>query len=87
MGTARQGYVRCDDIACWQFTRSSKERATGLKKTALENNRTKGTKFRSAMSMFNFFINRAGKKLKKEDRARLEQAKVELRKVFGKAES
>jgi len=69
------------------FTRSSKEIAEGLKKAVFESNRTKGTKFQSAMSMLNFFINRAGKKLKKEDRERLEQAKIELRKVFGKNES
>ena len=36
------------------------------------------------MSMLVFYINRAGKNLGKADRARLEQAKDELRKVFGK---
>jgi hypothetical protein len=34
--------------------------------------------------MLNYFINRAGKSLKPDDRERLEQAKVELRKVFGR---
>jgi hypothetical protein len=50
----------------------------------LESNRTKGTKFQSAMSMLNYYINRSGKKLPREDKERLEQAKVELRKIFHK---
>lgn len=66
------------------FTWSPKAIARGLKQSALESDRTKGTKFQSAMSMLNFYINRAGKKLSPENRARLEKAKIELRKVFGK---
>jgi hypothetical protein len=66
------------------FTWSSKKIAKGLMAAALESNRTKGTKFQSAMSMLNYYINRAGKKLPKKDKERLEQAKVELRKVFGR---
>jgi len=72
------------DIPQGLFTRSPKEVAQGLKKAVLESNRTKGTKFQSAMSMLNFYINRAGKKLNPEDKERLEQAKIELRKVFHK---
>ncbi len=34
--------------------------------------------------MLNYYINRAGKNLKPEDKARLEQAKIELRKIFDK---
>jgi len=37
------------------------------------------------MSMLNLFINRAGKSLAIRDRRRLEAAKDELRKVFGRA--
>lgn len=66
------------------FTWSPRKIALGLKRSVLESNRTKGTKFQSAMSMLNFYINRAGKKLSDADRSRLEQAKIELRKVFGK---
>jgi hypothetical protein len=66
------------------FTRSAKEIARGLHKAVMESTRTKGTKFQSAMSMLNYYINRAGKKLNPSDRERLEQAKVELRKIFGK---
>ena len=40
--------------------------------------------YRSAMSMLTFYINRAGKSLSDADRARLEAAKVELRKAFGR---
>jgi hypothetical protein len=36
------------------------------------------------MSMLNFYINRAGSQLPKAQRARLEQAKDELRDLFGK---
>ena len=36
------------------------------------------------MSMLVFYINRAGRTLSKPDRARLEKAKDELRKAFGK---
>lgn len=66
------------------FTWPAKKIAQGLKESVLASTRTKGTKFQSAMSMLNYYINRAGKKLSKKDRARLEQAKIELRKVFGK---
>jgi hypothetical protein len=64
------------------FTLSAKKIAQELKKAVLASDRTKGTKFQSAMSMLNYYINRAGKNLKVEDKERLEQAKVELRKVF-----
>ena len=37
------------------------------------------------MSMLVFYINRAGKSLNATQRARLERAKGELRKAFGKA--
>jgi hypothetical protein len=36
------------------------------------------------MSMLNFYINRAGKKLPADQRAILEQAKEELRVLYGK---
>lgn len=72
------------DIPLGLFTRSSRQIALGLKKAVMESSRTKGTKFQSAMSMLNFFINRAGKKLNAEDKERLEKSKEELRKVFGK---
>ncbi len=66
------------------FTWSPKKIARGLKEAVMASDRTKGTKFQSAMSMLNYYINRAGKKLPEDDRNRLEAAKNELRKVFGK---
>jgi hypothetical protein len=66
------------------FTRPSKEIARGLRQSVLRSRRTKGTKYQSAMSMLNLFINRSGKNLAARDRRRLEAAKDELRKVFGR---
>lgn len=66
------------------FTWPAKEIAKALKEAVMASDRTKGTKFQSAMSMLNYYINRAGKKLPVKDRKRLEQAKVELRREFGK---
>jgi hypothetical protein len=65
------------------FKRSPPEIARGLKRSALRSRRTKGTKFQSAMSMLNLYINRSGRALSKADRSRLEAAKDELRKAFG----
>ncbi len=58
--------------------------AASLKRSAEASKRRKSDPFRSAMSMLTFYINRAGKSLAEADRARLEQAKVELRKLFGR---
>ena len=59
--------------------------ARGLKRSALRSRRTKGTKFQSAMSMLNLYVNRAGHSLSPGDRRRLERAKIELRRLFGRA--
>lgn len=58
--------------------------ALSLKKSAQKSKRRKAGEFQSAMSMLNFYINRAGKSLDKDQKKILEEAKVELRKVFGK---
>ncbi len=58
--------------------------AVSLKNSADNSTRRKGSPFQSAMSMLNFYINRAGKKLPPEKKITLEQAKTELRKLFGK---
>ena len=58
--------------------------AESLKQSAERSRRRKTDPFRSAMSMLNFYINRAGRKLPQEQRQRLEQAKEELRVVFGR---
>jgi hypothetical protein len=66
------------------FKRTPRGIARGLKEAVLRSRRTKGTKFQSAMSMLNLYINRAGRQLTGADRRRLEAAKPELRKAFGR---
>jgi hypothetical protein len=62
--------------------RTARSIATSLKRAALASHRRKSEPFRSAMSMLNFEINRAGRALSAERRRTLEAAKTELRKVF-----
>ena len=56
--------------------------AESLKKSAEASQRRKGSPHQSAMSMLNFYINRAGNNLKPARKRILEQAKTELRKLF-----
>jgi hypothetical protein len=58
--------------------------AKSLKRSAERSHRRKTTPFRSAMSMLTFYINRAGKNLSAAKRRKLDSAKAELRKAFGK---
>ncbi len=61
-----------------------KQIARSLRRSAEKSNRRKAEPFRSAMSMLNFYINRAGKNLPKQRLERLEAAKDELRALYGK---
>ena len=61
-----------------------KKIALSLKKSAEQSTRRKAIPFMSAMSMLNFYINRAGKNLKPSREKVLGQAKVELRKLFNR---
>src|SRR6185436_11587996 len=71
------------DLTAGVFSRTDpRSIARSLKRSAERSTRRKTSPFRSAMSMLNFYINRAGKNLSKADRARLEQAKDELRDLF-----
>ncbi len=63
--------------------RDPKRVAASLRRSALKSDRRKADPFRSAMSMLNFYINRAGKNLDPEQKKVLERAKVELRRMFG----
>ena len=66
------------------FKSSDRHRiALSLKRSAERSKRRKGTPYQSAMSMLNFYINRAGKGLPQRKVRVLERAKGELRKVFG----
>jgi soluble cytochrome b562 len=61
-----------------------KKIAQSLKESAEASTRRKASPFRSAMSMLVFYINRAGKHLDEGQRAVLEQAKEELRRLYDK---
>ncbi|MDB5826014.1 MAG: hypothetical protein JWQ73_234 [Variovorax sp.] len=58
--------------------------ARSLKSSAEHSRRRKTEPFRSAMSMLNFYINRAGSSLSAAQKKRLEGAKDALRKLFHK---
>jgi hypothetical protein len=62
-----------------------KRMAASLKRSAEHSRRRKASPFQSAMSMLNFYINRAGKNLSATQKRVLERAKDELRKQFGRA--
>jgi hypothetical protein len=58
--------------------------AASLKRSADRGTRRKAGPYQSAISMLNFYINRAGKNLPATRRKTLEEAKLELRKLFGR---
>jgi hypothetical protein len=58
--------------------------AASLKRSAEHSKRRKGTPLQSAMSMLNFYINRAGRNLPRKQKQVLERAKDELREAFGR---
>jgi hypothetical protein len=58
--------------------------ALSLKRSAEHSKRRKGTPYQSAMSMLNFYINRAGKNLPKKRKRVFERAKDELREACGR---
>jgi hypothetical protein len=67
------------------FTRANpRSIARSLKRSADRSKRRKTDPFRSAMSMLNFYMNRAGKKLSQNQRAHLQAAKNELRTLYRK---
>ena len=63
---------------------SAKKIASSLKRSAEHSSRRKSGAYRSALSMLTFYINRAGKTLPKIRRDRLQRAKGELKRQFGK---
>jgi hypothetical protein len=73
------------DLERGVFVRGSpREIAASLKRSAERSRRRKAAPYASAMSMLNFYLNRAGKNLGARQKARLERAKKELRKLFGR---
>jgi hypothetical protein len=67
-------------------SKDPKKIARSLKRSAEKSKRRKGTPFQSAMSMLNFYINRAGKQLSAKGKQPLDKAKAELRKLYGREE-
>ncbi len=61
-----------------------KKIAGSLKRSAEHSKRKKSGPYQSAMSMLNFYINRAWKNLTDKEKQPLEKAKDELRKLFHK---
>lgn len=61
-----------------------KKIADSLKRSAEHSHRRKAGPYQSAMSMLNFYINRAGKNLPAAQKKVLEAAKDELRRDFGR---
>ena len=75
------------DLKRGVFTlRDPRKIAASLKRSAQRSSRRKSNAYRSALSMLTFYINRAGKTLPKIQRSRLERAKDELKKQFGREE-
>lgn len=72
------------DLERGVFKKSPRRIALSLKRSAETSKRRKGTPYQSAMSMLNFFINRAGRSLNARQKAVLNRAKGELRVVFGR---
>jgi len=68
-----------DGVFTWN---NPKKIARSLKRSALESDRRKAPPFQSAMSMLNFYINRAGSNLGEKQKQILNQAKIELRALF-----
>jgi hypothetical protein len=73
------------DLKRGVFTlRDPKRIAASLKRSAERSSRRKAGAYRSALSMLTFYVNRAGKTLPKTQRERLQRAKAELKRQFGK---
>jgi hypothetical protein len=65
-------------------SKDPKKVARSLKRSSEKSKRRKGTPLQSAMSMLNFYINRAGKNLPAGQKKVLNKAKNELRQLYGR---
>jgi len=81
--TQRSDALDLDDKVFVQ--RDPKRIARSLKRSAERSKRRKGSPLQSAMSMLNFYINRAGRNLPAAQKKKLAAAKDELRRLFGRA--
>lgn len=73
------------DLKKGVFTSDSPEKiARSLERSAENSSRKKGSSYQSAMSMLNFYINRAGKNLPAGKKKTLTKAKEELKSLHEK---
>lgn len=70
------------DVFTWKDPRKI---ARSLKRSAEMSTRRKAAPYACAMSMLNFYINRAGKNLNPAQKKILQQSKIDLRKIFHRA--
>lgn len=71
------------DLESGVFTRRTPRAiALSLKRSADHSPRRKGTSYQSAMSMLNFYVNRAGRGLNATQKEKLTRAKEELRELY-----
>lgn len=71
------------DLESGVFTwKDPRKIAESLKKSAESSHRRKSSPYQSAMSMLNFYINRAGTNISSEQKRILNQAKDELITIF-----
>jgi len=73
-----------DGVFSWS---DPKRIAASLKQSAEASKRRKGSPLQSAMSMLNFYMNRAGHNLPAKQKRVLEQAKDELHKLFSESKA
>jgi Protein of unknown function (DUF3175) len=73
------------DLKPGVFTEDDPERiARSLKHSAEDSKKRKAGPYQSAMSMLNFYLNRAGRNLPDDRRRVLTKAKDSLRRLFGR---
>ncbi len=72
------------DLEAGVFTMAPRQMALSLKRSAERSTRRKSSPFRSAMSMLTFYQNRAGSNLSAERKRAIQEAKDELRKLYGR---
>lgn len=70
-----------EGVFTWE---DSRKIARSLKKSADKSDKRKTNAYNSAMSMLNFYMNRAGSKLGNDRKKTLNQAKKELKKMYNR---
>ena len=73
------------DLEAGVFKGTPRTIAASLKRSAERSTRRKTTPYRSALSMLTFYINRAGANLPASRKRTLERAKLQLKRLYGRA--